>query len=176
MKKRHQTISQRIKRKARRGLNSEIDNKERSYVFDTSAIVNKALPKLIFKGLKGRIIIPNAVMAELENLANKGQEAGFKGMEEVAKLHKLKHKYHFSIFFDGIRPQDSHIKYAKSGEIDALIRGAAFKHKAVLVTADLVQAKSAQAYGMQIIFIKPKADNKEAKRKPFLFFRHGKKR
>ncbi len=151
-----QTPTQKIKDRARRNLNRKIEKKEKNYVVDTSVIINKFMPKLIEKGVKGRIIIPNAVIAEMENLANKGNEAGFIGLEEVANLHKLKKKYKLSISFTGPRPDIKHIKYAKSGEIDALIRGIAFKNKAVLITADLVQAKSAQAYGIKIIFLKPR--------------------
>ncbi|MBI2047053.1 hypothetical protein HYT26_02735 [Candidatus Pacearchaeota archaeon] len=175
MRKPKQTISQKIKTRARRGLNSNVKKQRKDYVIDTSAVINQALPKLLLKGLKGRIIIPNAVMAELENLANKGFEAGFKGLDEVAKLHKLKHQYKINIFFEGVRPQDFQIRYAKSGEIDAIIRNVAFKHKAVLVTADLVQAKSAQAYGLNVVFIKPRAEKEESKKK-FLFFKFNRKR
>jgi len=147
--------TQEIKNRARRNLNGKIDSKKKNYVVDTSAIINKFLPRLIEKGLKGRIIIPNSVMAELENLANKGNEAGFVGLDQVANLHKLKRKYQFAVEFQGQRPEMKHIRFAKSGEIDALIRDIAFKNRATLVTADLVQAKSAQAYGIHVIFIRP---------------------
>ena len=175
MKKPKQTISQKIKTRARRGLSSNVKKERKDYVIDTSAVINQALPKLISKGMQGRIIIPNAVMAELENLANKGLEAGFKGLDEVAKLHKLKHQYKINIFFEGVRPQDFQIRYAKSGEIDAIIRNVAFKHKAVLITADLVQAKSAQAYGLNVVFIKPRIE-KEKTKKHFLFFELNRKK
>ena len=147
--------TQEIKSKARRNLNGKIDGKKKNYVVDTSAIINKFLPRLVEKGLKGKIIVANAVMAELENLANKGNEAGFVGLDQVANLHALKKKYGFTLEFQGQRPEMKHIRFAKSGEIDALIRDLAFKNKATLVTADLVQAKSAQAYGLNVIFIRP---------------------
>ena len=148
--------SQQIKSNARRNLNKKVEKLKKNYVIDTSAIVNQFIPKLLERGLKGKIIIPNAAIAELENLANKGNEAGFIGLDQVASLHELKKKYKISVSFAGIRPEIKHIRYAKSGEIDALIRGIAFKNKAILVTADLVQAKSAQAYGLEVIFLKPK--------------------
>ena len=150
------TKTQQIKTKARRGLNRKLDKSTKNYVIDTSAIINKFIPKLLERGLTGRIIIPNAVMAELEKLANRGSEAGFIGLEQVANLHNLKKKYKITLSFVGQRPDIKQIKYAKSGEIDALIRDLAFKNKAILVTADLVQAKSAQAYGLKVIFFKPK--------------------
>ena len=163
------TKTQKIKNKARRSLNGKVNQQQGSYVVDTSIIINKFIPRLLRKGLKGKIIIPNAVMAELENQANRGFEAGFLGLDEIAKLHTLKHKYKIKIYFQGIRPQEMHIKYAKSGEIDALIRDIAFRMKASLITADLVQAKSAQAYGLKVIFLRPKF--KKKKRKFFLFRR-----
>lgn len=163
-KKMHrQTITQQIKSRARRNLNGKIDEKKKTYVVDTSAIINKFIPKLLEKGLKGKIIIPHSVMAELENLANKGNEAGFVGLDEVASLHQLKKKYQISIYFEGQRPELKHIRFAKSGEIDALIREIAFKNKATLITADLVQAKSAQAYGISVLFLRPKVIEKKRK-------------
>ena len=65
------------------------------------------------------------MMAELENLANKGREEGFIGLEEITDLHKQKG---INLYFQGIRPKEMHIKYAKSGEIDALIREVAKKN------------------------------------------------
>jgi len=123
---------------------------------------------MIKKGISGKIIIPNAVMAELENLANKGREEGFLGLEEISSFHKLKHKFPIKIFFEGTRPSEMQIKYARGGEIDALIREIARKNKAILITADLVQAKTAQAYNLQVLFLKPK--HKQVKKR-FWFWR-----
>jgi ATPase len=61
------------------------------------------------------------------------------------------------------------IKYAKSGEIDALIRETAIKNQAILITADLVQAKSSQAYGLRVLYIKPK--RKKRKKRFLLIFK-----
>ena len=166
--KKNKSRVQEIKSKARRNLNKKVDGKKKNYVVDTSAIINRFLPRLFERGLKGKILIHNSVMAELENLANKGNEAGFVGLDQVANLHKLKEKYRFVLEFKGSRPEMKHIRFAKSGEIDALIRDLAFKEKATLVTADLVQAKSAQAYGLSVIFIKPKVV--EQKKKTFFSF------
>lgn len=162
------TFSQKMKSRARKGLNRKFEQIVKTYVVDTSAIINRFLPSLVAKGLKGKIIIPNAVMAELENLANKGNEAGFRGLEEVTNLHRLKKKYPISVIFAGQRPDIKHIKYAKSGEIDALIRELAFRNKATLITADLVQAKASQAYGLSILFLRPKIIEK--KKKPWFHF------
>lgn len=138
----------------------------RRYLVDTSAIINRKVSRLAKKGLKGEILIPNAAIAELENLANRGQDVGFDGLEEIAKLHHFKN---IKMKFIGPRPSDHQIKYAKSGEIDALIRHLAYENKAMLITADIVQSKSAEAYGIKVLFIKTRV--KPEKRRFFLFRR-----
>jgi len=173
--KRKITNSQRIKNKARKTLSKDFSKKKKNYVVDTSAIINKFLPGLIEQGLQGRMIIPDAVIAELENLANKGNEVGFIGLDEIAALHKFKKKNKISVQFIGPRPDIKHIKYAKSGEIDALIRNIAFKNNATLITADLIQAKSAQAYGINVLFLRPKIIIKK-KRSFFSFFKRKNKK
>lgn len=161
----HKSRTKEIKQRARRGLNNKFSQDMKTYVADTSAIINKFLPKLIHKGLKGKLLVPNAVMAELENQANRGREEGFLGLEEVAKLHKQKQ---LKIFFSGLRPNEHQIRFAKSGEIDALIRETALKNKAILITSDLVQAKTSQAYGLEVIFLKPFI---KKQKKGFLFWK-----
>ena len=154
-----------IKSKARKGLNRQMSPQEQTYVIDTSIAVNQFVRRLIKKGLKGRLIIPNAVMAELENLANRGNEAGFKGLEEVAGLHQLKKQFKFSVYFEGLRPNEHQIKFAKSGEIDALIREIAIKNHATIITADLVQAKTSQAYGLKVLFLKSRQPEQKKKKR-----------
>ncbi len=161
--------SQKIKTRARRTLSSDFVKAKNVYVVDTSAIINRFISKLIRKGIQGKIIIPNAVIAELENLANKGREEGFIGLEEIAGFHKLKQNFPIQPFFQGARPNEMQIKFAKSGEIDSVIRGIAILNKAVLITADLVQAKTAQAYDIPVIFLKPKQE-KKPKKGLFSFF------
>jgi ATPase len=142
-----------------------MENKD-VYLVDTSAIIHKKVSKLAKLGrLKGLILIPNAAIAELENLANKGQDVGFKGLEEVTKLHHYKS---LKLKFVGPRPSEHHIKYAKSGEIDALIRSLAETYKATLITADIVQSKSAAAYGIKVLFHKVRF---KRPKKRFLFFK-----
>jgi len=83
-------------------------------------------------------------------------------------LHKLKHSYKIQVYFEGARPNEMQIKFAKSGEIDALIREIALKNHAIIVTADLVQAKTSQAYGLQVLFLKSKS---KKEKKKFLFWK-----
>src|SRR3989344_9600562 len=124
------------------------------YVVDTSAIIEKAVSKMIkAKEIKGRIIVPMAVIAELENQANHGHEIGFIGLEELQEIRKLKD---VQLEFSGERPNEMQIKFAKAGYIDAMIREIAFREKATLITADLVQAESGKAFGLEVIHIKGK--------------------
>lgn len=161
------TKTREIKQKARKNLNCRFVKDKKNYVADTSAIINKFVSSLVKKGVSGKIIIPNMVMAELENLANKGREEGFLGLEEVSSFHKLKHKFPIQLYFYGARANEMQIKFAKSGEIDAAIREIAIKNHAILITADLVQAKTAQAYNIPVLFLKPKIQ----KKKKFLFWK-----
>lgn len=139
------------------------------HVIDTSIIAGKKLTSLIEKkGLRGKIIIPDAAIAELEHQANLGKESGFDGLDELAKLHKLKEKYNLKIEFAPPRPTAHEIRYAKSGEIDALIRSLAYGRQAVLVTSDFIQAKSAAAYGVKVWFVRSKP--KKPKQTGFSFF------
>lgn len=163
------SYSSSVKQRARRSLNRQMSRQVKTYVIDTSVAINRFIKRLVNRGLQGKIIVPNAVIAELENLANKGLDVGFKGLEEIASLHKLKGR--IKVFFEGIRPTEHHIKHAKSGEIDALIREIAVKNHATLITADLVQAKSAQAYGLEVLFLKSRTVEDRPKKKKFLWFR-----
>src|SRR3989344_8608028 len=107
-----------------------------SYVVDTSVIIERAVSRLINKNeIKGKILVPRAVVAELENQANKGQETGLLGLEELQNLQELKKKGKIELDFIGNRPTLYQIKYAKiGGEIDALIRELAYNEGAILIT------------------------------------------
>ncbi|MFH0936505.1 MAG: PINc/VapC family ATPase [Candidatus Woesearchaeota archaeon] len=121
------------------------------YVVDTSVIVEKVVSDLLSKNqIEGTILVPHAVIAELENQANKGLEIGFLGLEE---LQNLRENNKIKIEFIGNRPNEKEIKFAKSGEIDALIREIAYKEDATLITADKVQSESAKAFGVKVKYI-----------------------
>ena len=155
--------SQKIKSRARKTIpDPKISKKKKKYVLDTSAIINQFIPEFVEKGLRGDLIIPNAVMAEMEKLANTGKEPGFRGLEEVKKFRDEKN---IKVKFKGKRPTKMQRNYAKSGEIDAMIRNLALKSNATLITADLVQAKSAQAYGLEVIYKRPKPIKQKRKTK-----------
>ncbi len=132
------------------------------YLPDTSVIIEKLLSKQAAEGkIKGKILIPKAVMAELEHQANTGQEIGLIGLSEIKKLRELSEKEKIELDFVGERPDATQIRYAKKGEIDALIRQLAHDNEATLITGDLVQARSAEAFGVKVIY----HDLRKAKKK-----------
>jgi ATPase len=160
-------------KKIRRVKSQEPGTRPQRYLVDTSVLAKGKISRLFKTKLRGHLLIPNAAIAELENLANRGQDIGFDGLEDIAKLHHLKNRV--KITFVGERPTGHQIKFAKSGEIDALIRGLAVKENAILITADKVQAKSAQAYGIKVFFIKTIVKEEKKKKFAFKFFPKKKK-
>ena len=118
---------------------------------DTSVIVEGIISSKLGKELEiEEIIIHEAVLAELEHQANEGRIIGLMGLEEIEEIRKLLPE---KVRFTGSRPTIHHIKDAKLGEIDALIRQLAYDEEATLITADKVQYKVARAKGINSIFI-----------------------
>ncbi|MBW3002014.1 PINc/VapC family ATPase [Candidatus Woesearchaeota archaeon] len=122
---------------------------------DTSVIIEGALRQHIEKGeLKGKeLLLHEAVFAELENQANKGRSTGLIGLDELKKIQETAGKNKIKITISGKRPTSSEIKYAGTGEIDALIRQLAWDEDATLMTSDKVQAKVAEAKGMSVVLV-----------------------
>ncbi len=123
---------------------------------DTSILIEGALSEMLEKGNVSvdEIIIPEAVIAELESQSNRKKEIGYKGLTEIEKLQELAKIQKFTVRFAGERPGSFEITYAKSGEIDSLIRGLAEKEKGTLYTADVVQHKVARAKGIESFLFK----------------------
>ena len=131
-------------------LNDEI----KRIVPDTSAIIEGNVEKIIKeKGLNyPEIIIPEAVIAELEHQANNQRPTGIRGLENVKKLQDLAEIGEVSIRITGRRPTKFEKDNAKLGEIDGLIRDVAKDELALLLTSDKIQAKTAEAQGIPTIY------------------------
>lgn len=123
---------------------------------DTSVIIEGILSKRISnEELKvDEIIIHEATLSELESQANTNKEIGYLGLEEIKSLHELSKTKNFKISFDGDKPTEFDINFAKKGGIDSLIRNLAFAKDATLVTVDRVQALTAEAKGVNVILIR----------------------
>ena len=116
---------------------------------DTSIIIDGKLSDLAKEGELDRdVVIPEFVVDELENQANKGLEIGYTGIQEIKKVRELGEKEGFNVEFTGRKPSQEEIEMAASGRIDALIRDIAEEMEATLYTADIVQAKVADAKGI----------------------------
>ncbi len=116
---------------------------------DTSILIDGKISELAEEGeIEGEIVIPEFVVDELENQANKGLEIGYTGIEEIKQIRKLGEEKGFKVSFKGRKPTQEEIDMAASGRIDALIRDIAEEMGAKLYTADIVQARIADAKGI----------------------------
>ncbi len=123
-------------------------------VLDTSVIINGNIIRKIESGLlkDTEIIIPAAVIDELQSQASQKRDEGFVGLEEVKKLQKLSKNFGLTIKFDGKRPTADDVMLSSRGRIDALIKDIAKENNAVLYTSDKVQALVSEAEGIEISF------------------------
>ena len=128
---------------------------------DTSVVIDGRITTLIDNGeYKGaQIIIPEAVVAELEAQANQGREIGYSGLTELQELCKLAEKGIISIEFVGTRPTLEQVKLASGGEIDSLIRRVAIDYGARFITSDVVQSEVAKAKGIDVVYLKPQVED-----------------
>jgi ATPase len=124
---------------------------------DTSAVIDGRITQMIRTGeyKAATIIIPEAVVAELESQANQGREIGFSGLTELQELSRLAKEGSIELRYVGERPSLDQVKLASGGEIDALIRKAAIEHGAQFITSDVVQAEVARAKGLDVTYLKP---------------------
>ncbi|HTY52811.1 MAG TPA: PINc/VapC family ATPase [Methanomicrobiales archaeon] len=124
---------------------------------DTSAVIDGRITQMIRTGeYQGAIvIIPEAVVAELEAQANQGREIGYSGLTELQDLSRLAKEGTIQLMYVGERPTLDQVKLASGGEIDALIRKVAIEHEARFVTSDVVQAEVARAKGLDVVYLKP---------------------
>ncbi len=137
------------------------DDRMRRIVPDTSVIIDGRLSHRVKSGeFKGaEVIIPEAVVSELEAQANKGREIGFKGLEELSELRKLADIGEIQLRFSGVQPTIGEIKMSKEGRVDALIRSTAIDVGGLFVSEDRVQALIARAKGIDVEYMPPKILN-----------------
>jgi ATPase len=129
---------------------------------DTSAVIIGAISDIIEKEDIDypEIIVPEAVVCELEHQANAKRSEGIKGLKELQRLQDLQDEGELAITFKGKRPTNYDIRYAKSGEIDSIIRDVARSEMGTLVTNDKVQAEVAKSQGIPVYFYEQKIKEK----------------
>lgn len=117
---------------------------------DTSIIIDGKLSDLMKAGeVHAEVIIPEFVVDELENQANRGQETGYQGLREIKNIRQIADEKNLELKFTGRKPTEEEIRLANNGRIDALIRDIAEEKSATLYTGDIVQARVADAKGIK---------------------------
>lgn len=139
-------------------------------VVDTSVIINGQFNKLIESGTitNFEIIIPVAVIDELQSQATQKIEQGIIGLNEIKKLQNNAKQYGNIIKFEGMRPSFDDVRLSERGRIDAIIKDIAKQHNAILYTSDNVQSLVAEAEGIEVNF--QKSDLKQGEMEFLRFF------
>jgi ATPase len=124
---------------------------------DTSVIIDGRITERVDDGefAGATIVVPEAVVGELESQANDGRETGWTGLEELQRLVDLDNAGEITVEYVGRRPEKGEKRGASEGDIDALIRDVAAERDAVLVTSDDVQAEVAKSKGFDVEYIEP---------------------
>ncbi len=135
-------------------LNNNIPLKYVDYVPDTSVIIDGRFTSFIKDHEGSRVILPEAMLAEVEHQANEGRSIGFAALEELKRLRELENAGKIYIEIYGKRPQDWQIRRAHSGEIDNIIRDVALEYNATLVTGDNIQRDIAIIKGINVEYLK----------------------
>lgn len=121
-------------------------------LLDTSAIIDGEFARIL-EGTNrsdySTIIIPVAVLDELQSQASMSRGHGFTGLNEVKKIKNLCKSLNIELKIVGERPSVDDISLAARGRIDAIINELALAEGATLVTADYVQSQVAEAYGIR---------------------------
>jgi ATPase len=130
---------------------------------DTSAVIDGR----VSAGVDDRefddaaVLIPEAVVAELEAQANAGVETGWDGLAELQRLADLADEGTITVEYTGRRPTGSEREEAASGEVDALIRDLAEREGATILTSDQVQSEVAMAKGLDVEYVAPEVADLE---------------
>ena len=123
-------------------------------VLDTSIIIDGEISKKIDNNEINEnyeILIPKAVIDELQSQACKQKEHGIIGLIELKKIREKSIEKKIDLNYVGEKPSLTEIKLAKNGRIDSLISDIAKNENATLFTADYIQHLVADATGITSI-------------------------
>ncbi|MEF8771433.1 PINc/VapC family ATPase [Halodesulfurarchaeum sp.] len=131
---------------------------------DTSVIIDGRVSERVRSGeyAGATIVVPEAVVGELESQANSGRDTGWEGLRELETLVELADEETIDVEYVGDRAAESDIKRAGAGAIDAIIRDVAQDRDGKLFTSDLVQAEVAKAKGIDAEYVEPKGRDTDA--------------
>ena len=132
-------------------------------VLDTSVIINGLLMAQVESGniRNSEIIIPQAVIDELQSQASQKKEQGFSGLKEIKHLKDLSKNFGLEISIQGNHPSLEEIRMAGKGKIDSIIKDVAKQNKATLYTSDNAQHLVAQTEGITSVFLHPTIKEEE---------------
>jgi ATPase len=125
------------------------------FVLDTSVIIDGKVPEIINDKIESnsQVIIPIAVLDELQAQASMNKSHGIEGLLEIKKIRDLCKARNISLEFSGTRPTIEEIRLAKHGRIDSIIKDIALDNNATLITCDYVQHLVSEAHGIKSIHI-----------------------
>src|SRR5919199_5659228 len=129
----------------------------KKFVLDTSIIIDGEITKMLESGIiqdGSEIIIPLAVLDELQSQASTNKEHGLVGLSEIKRIREQCSIKNINLQFVGKRPDLDDIRLAKHGRIDAIIKDVAIQEEATLVTADYIQSVVAEAQGVKSLHIR----------------------
>ncbi|MFB6155331.1 MAG: PINc/VapC family ATPase [Haloferacaceae archaeon] len=131
---------------------------------DTSAVIDGRVSERVEDGtFEGEtIVVPEAVVGELESQANAGVDTGWRGLEELQRLAALTDEGRVEVEYVGRRPSAAEQRGAGEGDVDALIRDLAGEYDALLLTSDNVQAEVARAKGLEVEYVEPRVRDTHA--------------
>ena len=131
---------------------------------DTSVVIDGRVSAQIEAGAYDdpTVVVPEAVVGELEAQANDGRETGWEGLAELQRLVDLSDAGTVTVEYVGRRPEAIEKRDAGEGEIDALIRDLADERGARLLTSDQVQHDVARAKGLDVEYVEPVARDVES--------------
>ncbi|AGB04302.1 ATPase (PilT family) [Aciduliprofundum sp. MAR08-339] len=123
---------------------------------DTSVIVDGRFLEFLQSEEVEEIIIPEAIISEVEHQANRGMSIGFSALSDLKKIREVCEQRGINLVFCGSRPEEWQIRRAREGEIDNIIRECASQSGATLVTGDSVQRHIAEIKGIPVIYLEQK--------------------
>jgi len=123
---------------------------------DTSAVIDGRVSERVESDGEVTVLVPEAVVGELESQANDGLDTGWAGLEELQRLAELADEDDVDVRYVGRRTKPSEATGAHEGDIDALIRDVAEEEQATLLTSDVVQSEVAKAKGLDVEYVEPR--------------------
>jgi ATPase len=123
---------------------------------DTSAVIDGRVSERVESDGEVTVLVPEAVVGELESQANDGLDTGWAGLEELQRLAELADEGDVDVRYVGRRTKPSEATGAHEGDIDALIRDVAEEEAATLLTSDVVQSEVAKAKGLAVEYVEPR--------------------